>query len=670
MKKFTFITMVAMLILFSGSLLAGDAVVVDSVGTDFQYYWYVGTLGQQICVDDQGKVHIVYNKTWVTEADTGHQVIYANVTDGIKIDVPSQQPEKPVQPAVAFIDGGHGAPVYMMYGVGSRFYNYGPEHHFQAMAKVNEAGTGIDPLGVQEDGAYYGGANYCNPFAMEVDNTNGIAHCILTTPNGNHLAYWNFDGTNFGEIYNFYGKDEGANVPGMSPNDWYAGYMNTQTSGADLAISPDGSEVAVAGLHARRQVEVTRGLFGGELWPDDWGTGFTDGTVILLYDTLGMREGTNIPNDDPKPYCDLQLSYDSMGKLHMVFDAAWIDVYVDTVSYFPGVDAAADNWWRDHSSACVGDTNACFYDGSTHPKPQLLYWNNTSNTITTLAVSEYPKSGEEYKWWSYAEFDSGGAGNWGKNYDDQIIANFDLVANKNPQAGEPDMVVVWEEMDAPVTILTDTSIAFGPQYFSFTTDLKMSYMMGGTWSAPINLTNTPGVGEQTVSVYQDIIDNKIHTMYYRDDWPGRDRNLCYVDDYENNYVFWTEGGAHFSVPIRDMDQDQVEVVYQDFDLSVYTNIEKTNQVPGEFNLAQNYPNPFNPTTTINFTVPAGNVSIDIYNVLGQKVKVLVDSKMAAGSYDVVWDGKNSAGKRVSSGIYFYQLKSNAGSKIMKMLLNK
>jgi len=87
-------------------------------------------------------------------------------------------------------------------------------------------------------------------------------------------------------------------------------------------------------------------------------------------------------------------------------------------------------------------------------------------------------------------------------------------------------------------------------------------------------------------------------------------------------------------------------------------------------LAQNYPNPFNPTTTINFTVPAGNVKIDIYNVLGQKVKVLVDSKMAAGTYDVVWDGTNALGEKVASGIYFYKLKSEVGSKIMKMLLNK
>jgi hypothetical protein len=293
-----------------------------------------------------------------------------------------------------------------------------------------------------------------------------------------------------------------------------------------------------------------------------------------------------------------------------------------------------------------------------------------SNTVTTLAECEYPKAGQMYKWFNNENFWDGGAGNWGKNYDDQLISNFDLVANKDPQEGEPDMVVVWEEPDADPVTLTDADSAFGYNYFSFTTDLKMSYMMDGTWSAPINLTNTPGVGEQTASVYLDIIDNKIHTMYYRDDWPGRDRNLCYVDDYENNYVFWTEGGQHFSVPIRDLGQDQVQVVYQEFDLAQYTSIDKKAYVPGEFSLAQNYPNPFNPTTTINYTVPTGNVTLDIYNVLGQKINTLVNAKQVAGTYDVVWDGTNYSGKLVASGIYFYKLRSAAGLKVKKMLFQK
>jgi len=677
MRKVTSIIVAAMFVLFVGNLFAqvGDAVVVDQTGTDFQYYWYVGTIGQQICVDEEGTVHIAYCKTYCTESDTGHQVMYANATTGTTIPIPSDpsQAEKPIQPGEVFIDGGHdGTPVYMMYGVGGRFYQYGPEMSFQTMAKLSDDGNSVEPLGVQEAGMYYGGANYSNPFQMEVDNVNGIVHCVETNPSGWELAYWNFDGSNFGQPFNVYAEYPDQSIPGLSPNDWYAGYTSAgYAQGADLAVSPDGSEVAVSGLHPRRQIDIIIGELGGELWPNSWGDGYDNGTVILLYDTTGQREGTNIPNDDPKPYCDLQISYDSESNLHVVFDAAWIDVYIDTCAYFPGSGSAADDWWRNHSSACVGDTNANFYDGTEHPKPQLCYWNNVSNTITKLADCAYPMAGEEFKWRnSTVTWDSGGAGNWGKNYDDSIISNFDLISNKDPQAGEPDLVCVWEEMDAPVTQIVD-GVAFADYYWAFTTDLKMSYYKDGVWSAPVNLTNSPGVGEQSVSVYNDVIDNKIHMMYYRDDFPGRDRNLCYTPDWADQFVLWTEGGQHYSQPIRTDPEKQVDVVYQPVDLTAFmTSIKGDKYLPGEFALEQNFPNPFNPTTTINYTVPAGDVTLEVFNVLGQKVKTLVHKVLTAGNYEEVWDGTNDAGKLVSSGVYLYKIKSKAGVKVKKMMFQK
>ena len=73
--------------------------------------------------------------------------------------------------------------------------------------------------------------------------------------------------------------------------------------------------------------------------------------------------------------------------------------------------------------------------------------------------------------------------------------------------------------------------------------------------------------------------------------------------------------------------------------------------PTEFGLAQNYPNPFNASTAIKFDLPAGaHVSIDIFNVLGQKIQTLADADYAAGSHSVIW---NASG--VSSGLYFYRL---------------
>lgn len=89
-------------------------------------------------------------------------------------------------------------------------------------------------------------------------------------------------------------------------------------------------------------------------------------------------------------------------------------------------------------------------------------------------------------------------------------------------------------------------------------------------------------------------------------------------------------------------------------------------LPSDYSLSQNYPNPFNPTTEINFSIPtAGNTTLAIYNVLGQKVRTLVSEKMSAGSYTYQFDASN-----LSSGVYFYKLSSNNYSSIKKMMLLK
>ncbi|MFQ5584253.1 MAG: FlgD immunoglobulin-like domain containing protein, partial [Calditrichia bacterium] len=78
--------------------------------------------------------------------------------------------------------------------------------------------------------------------------------------------------------------------------------------------------------------------------------------------------------------------------------------------------------------------------------------------------------------------------------------------------------------------------------------------------------------------------------------------------------------------------------------------------PVTFYLQQNYPNPFNPETRIRFGVARKEkVALVIYNVLGQQVKKLVEREMSPGNHEIIWDGRNDAGNRVGSGIYFYRL---------------
>lgn len=88
-------------------------------------------------------------------------------------------------------------------------------------------------------------------------------------------------------------------------------------------------------------------------------------------------------------------------------------------------------------------------------------------------------------------------------------------------------------------------------------------------------------------------------------------------------------------------------------------------------LVGNYPNPFNPTTTLKLVMlKPGMARLDIYNLRGQRVRNLVNSRMALGEHHVIWDGKDDGGNAVASGVYIYRMKTNSGTESKKMLLLK
>jgi len=95
-------------------------------------------------------------------------------------------------------------------------------------------------------------------------------------------------------------------------------------------------------------------------------------------------------------------------------------------------------------------------------------------------------------------------------------------------------------------------------------------------------------------------------------------------------------------------------------------------IPLQYKLLQNYPNPFNPGTTIRFGLPESasgkKVELSIFNILGKKVRTLLNGAMKAGYHEVSWDGKNDQQRQVASGIYFYQIHSASFYKIKKMIL--
>jgi len=119
--------------------------------------------------------------------------------------------------------------------------------------------------------------------------------------------------------------------------------------------------------------------------------------------------------------------------------------------------------------------------------------------------------------------------------------------------------------------------------------------------------------------------------------------------------------------------------YQALYDSTLTKVEEQQaQMPNSFFLFQNYPNPFNPSTTIPFTVNSSqfmvhrpiHTTLKIYNILGELVRTLLDEEKMPGDYQVVWDGRDDKGEKVSSGIYFYRLQSGGNSERKKMVLIK
>jgi len=100
------------------------------------------------------------------------------------------------------------------------------------------------------------------------------------------------------------------------------------------------------------------------------------------------------------------------------------------------------------------------------------------------------------------------------------------------------------------------------------------------------------------------------------------------------------------------------------------------RVPKEFALSQNYPNPFNPTTTIKYGLPVeSRVTVEIYNMIGQKVRTLVNGNQTAGYHTHEWNALNDEGRLLASGVYLLQVSAkgvNGASfqKPMKLLLLK
>jgi hypothetical protein len=207
--------------------------------------------------------------------------------------------------------------------------------------------------------------------------------------------------------------------------------------------------------------------------------------------------------------------------------------------------------------------------------------------------------------------------------------------------------------------------------------------------------NTDTLNWYPTNVVKDRVDDRIavnffyHATPHTTRWDLVDGDQFFYIDQRNEATGWThytiisqapsEGADGMSMRARFNPDAMGKAWYDDFNIQevnvLVTNLERpVNRLaitPIEYELYNNYPNPFNPETIIEYRVSkTGRVHLAVFNVLGQKVRTLVDQDQFRGTHRVMWDGKDDSGNRLASGMYFYQLKGENALITKKMTLIK
>ncbi len=126
-----------------------------------------------------------------------------------------------------------------------------------------------------------------------------------------------------------------------------------------------------------------------------------------------------------------------------------------------------------------------------------------------------------------------------------------------------------------------------------------------------------------------------------------------------------------TLEVQNIQNGEIEIVDIQLDVEENTVEIDEDNFPLKFSLFQNYPNPFNPNTSIRFSIPKkDDITLTIYDILGNKVKEVQYRGMDGGEYQFQWSGKNQNGLSVSAGMYFYVLNGSSFNKTRKMILLK
>ena len=255
--------------------------------------------------------------------------------------------------------------------------------------------------------------------------------------------------------------------------------------------------------------------------------------------------------------------------------------------------------------------------------------------------------------------------NYNKNNDEWIELVF--IQNEYVSGGEG---IALDNEENP-HIVTRCSVAPYPYNIDGT---QYTYFNGENWSDPILIVEDPYC--QMIEIIEDDV--------YLLDWEKNidDGNIViYSQDNSGNWIgeiiysgnanpsnFLYNSSNLYLIFYGEVESDNLDIYLMKNEIN--TNVVEENIIQNlsyvNISLSQNYPNPFNPLTKINLSLQkSGYTTLKIFNVRGQLIKTLVNEQLLKGKHSITWDGEDTTGKKVGSGLYLYKLIVNGKTEIIK-----
>ena len=195
----------------------------------------------------------------------------------------------------------------------------------------------------------------------------------------------------------------------------------------------------------------------------------------------------------------------------------------------------------------------------------------------------------------------------------------------------------------------------GQESKKYSSDFRSIDAINGVWDLQIlseqNVNNIELMARDIISLPEEISIAMLDVQ----------KRIVFTNIFSRKIIFDKIGGLEYEFKVVVGESGYVDQMIKDL-LEV---------IPNNFSLSKNYPNPFNPITNLDFSIhKRSNVTLRVFNMMGQEVITLINEKKSYGNYSISWNGLDEKGVNVASGVYFAELRTREARRITKMLLLK